>query len=147
MANDQSFSALSQIIAQGLDYPEGGPKNSQIRAALDGLFESRYHARSRPKDAFRDAYGLKDEGVPYAGVIAPENPNSGAYGGASIAWFPCDDGTLMTLVVGTKGLAPDEGLLTRHGHRRRVSALRNYLAQRGVASGPRPIRGHLDEDA
>ena len=41
-----------------------GPKNSQIKAVLDGLFESRYHARSRPKDAFRDAYGLKDEGVP-----------------------------------------------------------------------------------
>jgi 5-methylcytosine-specific restriction protein B len=40
----------------------------------------------------------------------------------------------MTLVVGTKGLAPDEGLLTRHGHRRRVSALRNYLAQRGITS-------------
>jgi 5-methylcytosine-specific restriction protein B len=101
---------------------------------LDGLFDTRYHSRSRPRDAFRDAYGLKDEGVPYAGVIAPENPSSGAYGGASIAWFPCDGGTLMTLVVGTKGLAPDEGLLTRHGHRRRISALRNYLAQRGIAS-------------
>jgi 5-methylcytosine-specific restriction protein B len=37
-------------------------------------------------------------------------------------------------VVGTKGLAPDEGLLTRHGHRRRVSALRSYLAQRGISS-------------
>ncbi|CAN5702444.1 hypothetical protein BH24ACI4_BH24ACI4_27750 [soil metagenome] len=134
MAKDESFSALSQIVAQGLDYPVGGSKNSQIKAVLDSLFDSRYHARSRPKDAFRDAYGLKDEGVPYAGVIAPENPNSGAYGGASIAWFPCDDGTLMTLVVGTKGLAPDEGLLTRHGHRRRVSALRNYLAQRRIAS-------------
>lgn len=134
MATDESFSALSQIIVQGLAYPDGGPKNSRIKAVMDGLFDSRYHARSRPKDAFRDAYGLKDEGVPYAGVIAPENPNSGAYGGASIAWFPCDDGTLMTLVVGTKGLAPDEGLLTRHGHRRRVSALRNYLAQRGIAS-------------
>lgn len=134
MAKDESFSALSQIVSQALDYPVGGSKNSQIKAVLDGLFDSRYHARSRPKDAFRDAYGLKDEGVPYAGVIAPENPNSGAYGGASIAWFPCDDGTLMTLVVGTKGLAPDEGLLTRHGHRRRVSALRNYLAQRGIAS-------------
>lgn len=134
MAKDESFSALSQIVAQGLAYPVGGAKNSQIKAVLDGLFDSRYHARSRPKDAFRDAYGLKDEGVPYAGVIAPENPNSGAYGGASIAWFPCDDGTLMTLVVGTKGLAPDEGLLTRHGHRRRVSALRNYLAQRRIAS-------------
>ena len=134
MAKDESLSALSHIIAQGLDYPTGGPKNSQIKTVLDGLFESRYHARSRPKDAFRDAYGLRDDGVPYAGVIAPENPNSGAYGGASLAWFPCDDGTLMTLVVGTKGLAPDEGLLTRHGHRRRVSALRSYLTHRGVAA-------------
>jgi 5-methylcytosine-specific restriction protein B len=134
MPKDEALSLLSAILAQALDYPEGGPKNSQIRTALDGLFETRYHGRSRPKDGFRDAYGLRGEGVPWAGVIAPENPPSGAYGGASIAWFPCDGGTLMTLVVGTKGLAPDEGLLTRHGHRRRVSALRNYLAQRGVPS-------------
>jgi len=134
MAKDGSFSALTQVISQGLDYPEGPARNSAIKALLDGLFDSRYHTRSRPKDAFRDAYGLKDEGVPYAGVIAPENPNSGAYGGASLAWFPCDEGTLMTLVVGTKGLAPDEGLLTRHGHRRRVSALRSYLSRHGVTS-------------
>jgi 5-methylcytosine-specific restriction protein B len=134
MAKDTSFSPLGQIIAKALDYPEGGPKNSEIKSVLDGLFGVRYHSRSRPKDAFRDAYGLRDEGVPYAGVIAPENPPSGAYGGASIAWFPCDEGTLMTLVVGTKGLAPDEGLLTRHGHRRRVSALRSYLARRGLKS-------------
>ena len=107
MPKDEAFSVLSQIVAQGLDYPEGASKNSQVKAALDALFDGRYHARSRPKDAFRDAYGLRDEGVPYAGVIAPENPNSGAYGGASLAWFPRDDGTLMTLVVGTKGLAPD----------------------------------------
>jgi len=130
MAKDTSFAPLSQIIAKALDYPEGGSKNSEIKTVLDRLFGVRYHSRSRPKDGFRDAYGLKDEGVPYAGVIAPENPPSGAYGGASIAWFPCDEGALMTLVVGTKGLAPDEGLLTRHGHRRRVSALRGYLAKR-----------------
>ena len=134
MARDDSFSALSGIVSLALDYPEGGAKNSEIKTVLDALFESRYHGRSRPKDAFRDAYGLKDEGVPWAGVIAPENPPSGAYGGASIAWFPCEDGTLMTLVVGTKGLAPDEGVVTRHGHRRRVSALRSYLAQRDISA-------------
>jgi len=134
MAKEHSFSGLSQIIAMGLEYPEGGPKHSAIKSVLDNLFEGRYHSKSRPKDAFRDAYGLKEDGVPYAGVIAPENPSSGAYGGASLAWFPCDDGSLMTLVVGTKGLAPDEGLLTRHGHRRRVSALRYYLSRRGVQS-------------
>src|SRR5919197_4678117 len=85
----------------------------------------RYHSRHRPKDGFRDAYGLaNDDGVAWAGVIAEENPPSGAYGGASIAWFPTAGGSLVTFVVVTRGLAPDEGLLTRHGHRRRVSALR-----------------------
>src|ERR1700754_1284188 len=98
MAADESFATLTQILAQGLDYPIGGPKNSQIKTVLDGLFDNRYHSRRRPRDAFRDAYALRDECVPYAGVIAPENPTSGAYGGASIAWFPCDDGTLMTFV-------------------------------------------------
>jgi 5-methylcytosine-specific restriction protein B len=134
MVKDASFVRLTEIIAQAADYPEGGPKNSKIKDVLGALFGSRYHLKSLPKEAFRDAYGLKDEGVPYAGIIAPENPPSGAYGGASLAWFPCDDGTLMTLVVGTKGLAPDEGLLTRHGHRRRVLALRSYLARHGIAS-------------
>ena len=109
MARDDSFSTLSGIVSQALDYPEGGAKNSQIKTVLDLLFDNRYHSRSRPKDAFRDAYALRDEGVPWAGVIAPENPSSGAYGGASIAWFPCEAGTLMTLVVGTKGLAPARG--------------------------------------
>src|SRR5262245_36590859 len=98
MAKDESFSALSQIIARRLDYPCES-KTSEIRSVLDGLFESRYHSRSRPKDAFRDAYGLREDGVPWAGVIAPENPTSGAYGGASIAWFPSAEGALMTLVV------------------------------------------------
>ena len=72
MTKDDSFSALSGIVSQALDYPVGGPKHSEIRTVLDALFESRYHGRSRPKDAFRDAYGLKDDGVPWAGVIAPE---------------------------------------------------------------------------
>ena len=61
MAKDDSFSTLSGILSQALDYPEGGPKNSQIKAVLDQLFENRYHGRSRPKDTFRDAYGLKDD--------------------------------------------------------------------------------------
>lgn len=134
MTQNTAFAELARIVSLGLDHPQGGSKDSAIRAALDGLFETRYHSRSKPKDSFRDAYALRDDGVPYAGVTAPENATSGAYGGASIAWFPLVDGALMTLVVGTKGLAPDEGLLTRHGHRRRVAALRQYLSKHGVTS-------------
>jgi 5-methylcytosine-specific restriction protein B len=136
MTKDNPFSNLVGIVSQALDYAAAEGESSTIRPALEGLFESRYHASGKSKNAFRDAYSLRKDkdGVPYAGVTAAENPPSGAYGGASLAWFPLVDGALVTLVVGTKGLAPDEGLLTRHGHRRRVEALRHYLAQKGVVA-------------
>jgi hypothetical protein len=134
MADPTHFTALAEIVARARDHSETG-RESSIKAALDQLFGLRYTQRSRPKDAYRDAYALvQGDGVPYAGIIAPDNPPSGAYGGASLAWFPCDEGSLVTLVVGTKGLAPDEGLLTRPGHRRRVAALRHYLAAMKVVS-------------
>jgi hypothetical protein len=120
------FTELARIIARGLP---GAEESKDIRPAIERLFETRYHAWHRPDDGVRDAYGLKkSDGVPFAGVTAPDNPSSGPYGGASIIWFPREEGSLLTFVVGTKGLAPDEGLLTRHGHRRRVAALRQYLA-------------------
>ena len=105
------------------------------------LFETRYHARHLTEAGLRDAYGLKkdkEEGVPFAGVTAPDNPASGPYGGTSLIWFPREDGTLLTFVVGTRGLAPDEGLLTRHGHRRRIAALRHYLSSRGMTAWSKP---------
>ena len=135
MTNTDSLSSLTRIISQGLGVLSEGRRDTGIRTALDGLFEDRYHSRHKPKDGFRDAYGLaNDDGVAWAGVIAEENPPSGAYGGASIAWFPTAGGSLVTFVVGTRGLAPDEGLLTRHGHRRRVSALRRHLSGLGIAA-------------
>ena len=139
MTNIDSLSALTRIIAQGLAALSEGRRETGIKATLDTLFEDRYHARHKPKDGFRDAYGLaSDDGIAWAGVIPAENPPSGAYGGASIAWFPSEGGSLMTFVVGTRGLAPDEGLLTRHGHRRRVSALRRHLSAFGVLAWSKP---------
>jgi 5-methylcytosine-specific restriction protein B len=50
-----------------------------------------------------------------------------------VVWFPSrDSGSLIDFGIGTRGLAPDEGILTRPGHRRRVTALRRYLARMGV---------------
>lgn len=139
MTNSDSLSTLARIIAQGRGVLSLGKRETGINAALENLFEDRYHARHKPKDGFRDAYGLaNDDGVAWAGVIAEENPPSGAYGGASIAWFPQEGGSLITFVVGTRGLAPDEGLLTRHGHQRRTSALRRHLSELGVASWSKP---------
>lgn len=124
-----SLSDLARIIAQGLPGPIGG-----VRAAIDRLFGDRFQKRHHTSTAVRDAYGLADdEGVPYAGIINPDNPPSGPYGGTSVVWFPTtDSGSLIDLGVGTRGLAPDEGILLRPGHRRRVTALRRYLARLGI---------------
>jgi len=69
-----------------------------------------------------------DSGVPYAAYIAPSNPDSGTYGGMSFVIFraeghPC----LIGLVIGTQGLAPDEAILGRPGHARKVRAICDWL--------------------
>lgn len=130
MPND-ALTDLAAAITQGLRLTTGG-----LRSALEKLFGERYQKRHLERTSIRDAYALADQndgGVPYAGVINPDNPPSGPYGGTSIVWFPCEDrGSLISFVIGTRGLSPDEGILTRPGHRRRISALRRYLTRRGV---------------
>ncbi len=76
--------------------------------------------------------------MPFAGLIHPDNPPSGPYGGTSLVWFPTAEGSVLSLVVGTRGLAPDEGLLMRPGHRRRLAALRRELAAKGVETWTKP---------
>ncbi len=136
--------SLSELIAsakQGTD--------ANARGVLSKLFGERYHKRHLAKTAMRDALALgatqeDDQGVPFAGLINPDNPESGPYGGTSLVWFPTrDHGSLLALVVGTRGLSPDEGILTRPGHRRRVSALRRMLAARGVESWSKPDPANL----
>ncbi|MHB1846936.1 MAG: McrB family protein [Deltaproteobacteria bacterium] len=137
MAKD-SLEALAAAIRQGLPGPEGG-----LRPLIEGLFGSRYPQRHFQKTMVRDAYALSsgeaEDGVPFAGLVHPDNPPSGPYGGTSLVWFPTRDaGSIMTLVVGTRGLSPDEGVLTRPGHRRRLAALRRMLARQGVEAWTKP---------
>lgn len=128
-----ALTELSELIAHGLPAPEGG-----ARPLLDALFGGRYHQRFASQAATRDPLTLSVD-VPFAGLIHPDNPVSGAYGGASLVWFPSEDGgSILTFVVGTAGLSPDEGLLSRPGHRRRVRALRHHLAQEGVWAWAKP---------
>jgi 5-methylcytosine-specific restriction protein B len=106
---------------------------------MKGLFGSRYHKRSashldheRPP-FIRNAYGSgESEHVAYAGFINPDNPPSGPYGGTSLVWFPRPEGCLIDFGIGTRGLSPDEGVLTRPGHRRRIASLRRHLVALGV---------------
>jgi 5-methylcytosine-specific restriction protein B len=102
---------------------------------VKALFGTRYHQKDwKSDDCVRRRYDIGEDGVPFAALLHPDNPSSGPYGGFSLAWFPSSEGSLMTLVVGTRGLQPDEGILTRPGHRRRVAALRRHLTSQGVTA-------------
>jgi 5-methylcytosine-specific restriction protein B len=108
-----------------------------VRPLLEGLFGERFPKRHFEPSLIRDAYALasaeEQDGVPFAGLIHPDNPPSGPYGGTSLVWFPTpDSGSLIGFGVGTRGLSPDEGILTKPGHRRRLVALRRYLKELGV---------------
>lgn len=136
--SEQGFSALVSVIRVGIP-----PQAVAVRPLLESLFGERYQKRYFAPTILRDAYALAagdtDEGVPYAGLIHPDNPPSGPYGGTSVVWFPTRDaGSLMGFGVGTRGLAPDEGILTRPGHRRRIAALRGVLSRIGVEAWSKP---------
>jgi 5-methylcytosine-specific restriction protein B len=127
---------LSEAIRLGLPGPVGG-----LKPLMEDLFGERYHSRHLQPTCMRDAYALAgdSDNVPYAGFINPDNPPSGPYGGTSIVWFPSTDtGSLIDFGVGTRGLPPDEGILMRPGHRRRIAALRRYLARLGVEAWTKP---------
>ena len=125
---------LAEFICKGLSAPNGEAK--RLLASLFGT-GGRYYEKHCEPSVIRAAYGLAgvdgDEGIPFAGLINAENPPSGLYGGTSVVWFPTQEaGSIISLCVGKKGLPPDEGILTRPGHRRRIAALRRYLSRMGV---------------
>ncbi len=80
------------------------------------------------------------EGATYAAYIHPQNPDSGAYGGMSLVFFPPDSTSekggpcLVTFTLGTQGLSPDEDILSRPGHARKVQAICDWLNRRQPGS-------------
>lgn len=122
---------LSDLIRVGRQAPEGS-----MRKAIEALFGERYPKNTSKELQVRDAYALarddSDAGVPWAGLINPDNPSSGPYGGTSLVWLPGEKTSMIGLVVGTRGISPDEGILTRPGHRRRVAAMRRLLAKLNI---------------
>ncbi|HEV8358652.1 MAG TPA: AAA family ATPase [Gemmatimonadales bacterium] len=132
-----ALTQLTVLIQQGRS-----AKEDEIKPLVEALFGQRYHKAAWKDLQVRNAYGLAredvDGGVPYAGLIHPDNPTSGPYGGTSLVWFPGDGCSLMGLGIGTRGISPDEGILTRPGHRRRIAALRRLFARHGVKGWAKP---------
>ena len=97
--------------------------------ALAALFGARYAKRAEKSIALRapDMRG-NDAGIPYAAYIDPANTDSGGYGGMSFVTFPVEDGPcLIGMCIGTQGLAPDERILGRPGHARKMQAICTWL--------------------
>jgi 5-methylcytosine-specific restriction protein B len=120
---------LSAILQKG--YSNKWPR--KFEEGFDELFGSergRYPESARRSVKLRNPEPPegKDGIVPFGALIHPSNPDSGAYGGISFAVFPGEGAPcLISLVVGTNGLAPDEGILGRPGHTRKAQALCAWL--------------------
>jgi 5-methylcytosine-specific restriction protein B len=118
------FNSLVDVIhSETLD--SWKERNSQ---ALNALFGTRYPKRADKSVTLR-APEIKD-GVTYAAYIHPSNAEQGAYGGMSFVIFPATDAPcLVAMVIGTQGLAPDEAILGRPGHARKLQAVCTWLNQ------------------
>ena len=67
-------------------------------------------------------------GEPYFALIHPNNAVSGPYGGMSFVLFPSQTARpIISLGIGTQGLAPDEMVLGRPGHARQLAAICTYI--------------------
>jgi 5-methylcytosine-specific restriction enzyme B len=101
------------------------------RVAFEGLFgapDGRYPKSGKDEVTLRAPEMTADAGVPFAAYIHPSNPKSGPYSGLSFVIFPApNQPCLVGMVVGTQGLAPDEAILGRPGHARKVQAICAYL--------------------
>ena len=105
----------------------------KFKAGFEALFGGdggRYPESAKRQVTLRAPAPSEDsEGIiPFAALIHPSNPSTGPYGGTSLAVFPGDDTPCMiSLVVGTNGLAPDEEILGRPGHARKAAAVCAWL--------------------
>lgn len=99
--------------------------------AFEELFSSqdaRYPEKAKKVTTLRAPGFSTESGVPFAALIHPSNPDSGAYGGMSFVIFPVTNGPcLISLGIGTQGLSPDEEVLGRPGHARKVRAICNMI--------------------
>ena len=105
--------------------------NEENKNAFDALFgapNGRYHTNAKSTVKLRAPEFSTEAGVSFSAYIHPSNPDSGMYGGMSFVIFPVEDGPcLIGLGIGTQGLVPDDGILSRPGHSRKVAAICEWL--------------------
>lgn len=103
-------------------------RNKDAFQALFGSPEGRYPKAAMDTVTLRAPEMSADSGVPFAAYIHPSNPRSGPYSGLSFVLFPAAGRPcLIGMVIGTQGLSPDEVILGRPGHARKMRAICAWL--------------------
>jgi 5-methylcytosine-specific restriction protein B len=122
---------MKQLIEIIHSYGQQENWSERTQDAFNELFGAsggRYPSRANKVISLRNPEFHGSTGVPFAALIHPSNSTTGAYGGMSFVIFPVPDAPcLIGMVVGTQGLSPDEGVLGRPGHSRKVSAICAWL--------------------
>jgi 5-methylcytosine-specific restriction enzyme B len=124
-----SLDPLVQII-HSQRHDDWNDRNKLALEALFGAEDGRYPRSAQKSVTLRAPEMSPETGVPFAAYIHPSNPSSGPYSGFSFVVFPCpNEPCLLGLVVGTQGLTPDETILGKPGHARKVRAICEWLNQ------------------
>jgi 5-methylcytosine-specific restriction enzyme B len=125
-----SIESIVDIIHSGTQ-DAWNERNTTAFQTLFGAPDGRY-PKSAESEATLRAPEMKDDiGVPFAAYIHPSNPKSGPYSGLSFVIFPVRDQPCMVgMGIGTQGLSPDEAILGRPGHARKVQAISAWLNKR-----------------
>jgi 5-methylcytosine-specific restriction protein B len=121
--------SLLEIIKEPYD-PDTWPNKSN--EAFENLFGStigRYAKRARNEVRFRTPkFNSGSKSVPFSAIIHESNPDSGGYGGMSFVIFPVSKAPpMIAMVVGTQGLSPDEHIIGKPGHTRKINAICKWL--------------------
>lgn len=101
--------------------------SDESEKAFEELFGSsggRYPVRAQKDIQFRTPAAK----VPFSAIIHESNPTSGGYSGMSFVIFPVEEGPAMIAMgVGTQGLSPDENIIGKLGHSRKMNAIIRWL--------------------
>jgi 5-methylcytosine-specific restriction protein B len=126
-----ALDALVQLVLNPRPGDRWTERNETAFRSLLGGPHGRYPASAGKDFAVRAPDMAGEKGPSFAAYVHRSNPSSGPYGGMSFAHFPAEDmPCLLTLVVGTQGISPDDVILSRPGHARKVQAICGWLNHR-----------------
>ncbi len=105
-----------------------------VRGGAGELARGRYGAKWEKKLQLRVNGETTEGAAPFAALIPAGQPTSGPYGGMSFVLFPSTGKpALVSMVIGTNGLAPDELALGRPGHARKCGAVARWIREKRLA--------------